>query len=1081
MAHKTSRLPMTALTAHDVKSALDRIVETDCPDMRILAASIFHGSPYAMLSLAKLFYAMCQDPIEFGHTQRRFYEALLEAGAFEDWTPASREPAMQVHVMLPASTEEAARKMDVCRTAFKLGPFMIGMHAVLMSPEMRNFAEWVNYIPMRIASAFLFYTENVHLSIFPARRWLIDRLLVPGCYDANLWMTTDTANALVQSEYALEFSYLPSAGFGSEQPRNMNPSVIMTMHQLEMANPVSVCSTLNGPDTEVRDDENKRDKHINVMVSLMMNRLLAFNDPAYPCVDVDSKVSWIRRHMELALWMLGGYSVGTCLDLIARTISPEMLCQLQSIVEEMRAYMLKPLGRPVDPFIKHLAKSTAQTLNTQANILSICQLLTKASRRRSGLTPRYVGTREVNFFDFVTGLMRDYQLGQLNSLTKWCQNVQKSHSFFPDIDRMLREGPDGEYTAMLNRGVSVWRVPPSVHRARLAWSLDLICEVTPGLPSLDKLSVLVGYDNIGGYLVMPRPLMTLLRMRMIVLSLVSSTFVKTTAWYPVLVQLLVCSYVDPDKPRSDAEPFVDLISEPIDDYARYCVAAVVAHWLRIPKRGTNSNSGEYEGMPAIGSFAAKMYEQLHNVAEMLFRPVCTPAVDTGRPKPLDVTEHMPQLNALRSFIMIASPHYLPLTVIRAIAGTDYVANPSLGVNHLSRLNDLIEAMRALSTIYESDAESTDASSPASADIDTTSDSSTASGNPGKRGSPTPAPNGKRPRGRPPSAARSAAASAAAKQSLFHDSKHLVGSTSGVTTQQFLSMLRPENQLHSCADDASRNALLNAMVYEFCIASGREDWMMAFCVSSRVVMDDYARALYQCSIDSLDMWRHSSDCIRQGLSEQAQRPTQDRYRLLSCFLPSEEVLPQTFDMLIDVLGSLEFSVCQRHVPKTKSNSKKGARAGPKHIHDNERNVAARTGEIRAHMADYYARRSGGAFPMPVSCSMTQEDEVCVVELLNSLLLVDISSDQHSQATLASDVSSVLDPDRAMRSSNRNHLVSPLLLSTLGTFGPFFPTPAALRARTDSTVVFRQISRQQASLKIAAGSAAAPPPSDRQSGV
>ncbi len=1069
---------MASPSYHEVKHALDRATETDCPQMLRLAHCIFGVSPYAMNNLAKLFYAMCHEPIEFGQAQRRFYQALASADAFEDWTSACREPMVQIHASIFNTGEEASRRADMCRTAFKLAPFMVGMCTLLLSDQLQNFAEWIPEIPMRIASAFLFYTENVHMSVFPARRWMIDRLLVPGSYDSNLWMTTDTANALVQSEYTLELAYMPSCGFGMEQPRNMNPSVIMTMHQLEMSNPTSVCSTLSAPDTEIRDDDLKRDKYISVMVPLIMNRLLRFNDPAFPCVDIDSKVSWIRRHMELTLWMLGGYSVGTCLDLIARTISPETLCQLQSIVEEMRAYMLKSPGQTVDPFIKHIASSTSQTLNTQAGIMSICQLLTKASRKRSGLTPRYVGTREIPFFDFVTGLMRDFQLGQLHSLTKWCQNVQKAHGFLPNIDMMLRQGPSGEYSAMMNRSISVWRFPPSVHRARLAWSVDLLCVLTPGLPPDDKLSVLVGYDNIGGYLVIPRPLMALLRMRMIVLSLVSSTFGKTTAWYPVLVQLLVCNYVDPDKPHNDSEPFARLLSDPIDDYARFCVAAVVAHWLRIPKRGTNSNSGEYEGMPEMGSFAAKTYQQLHNIAEMLFRPVYNSApsssssasASSAQPKPLNVTEHMPQLNALRSFIMIASSHYFPLSVINAIANTEYHADETIDPERLARLDDLVDAMRALSAIYAPKSEESDQSP----DCDLVSESSTSSGST-KRSSPSPDPSAKRPRGRPMSSARSSEMASAAKQSLYHDNKCLVGSTNGVTTQQFLSALSPTNQLRACADDTSRNALLNAMVYELCIANGRDDWLLAFSVSTRVGVDDYARALYQCTIDSLDMWRHSSDCIRQGLQEQGQRPTQDRYRLLSCFVPTADAPPQNFDMLVDVLSSLEFSVCQKQGAKTK-NSRRGA----KHVHDNERTAAAQTAEINQHMATYYSTRASGAFPMPVSCSMTQEDQICVVELLNSFLLVDITSDQHSQVTLAKDAAAVLNTERTMLASNRNHLVAPLLLSTLSTFGPFFPTTAALRGRPDSAMLFRQIVQQQANQKVAAASAALPP-DDRQPGL
>jgi len=1065
---------MASPSYHEVKRALDHATETDCPEMLRLAQCIFGASPYSMSNLAKLFYTMCHNPIEFGQTHRRFYQALASADAFEDWSSACQEPMVQIHASIFNTGEEPARRADMCHTAFKLTPFMVGMCTLLLSEQLQNFAEWITAIPLRIASAFLFYTENVHMSVFPARRWMIDRLLVPGSYDANLWMTTDTANALVQSEYTLELAYMPSCEFGIEQPRNMNPSVIMTMHQLEMANPTSVCSTLSAPDTEIRDDDLKRDKYIGVMVPLIMNRLLPFNDPAFPCVDIDSKVSWIRRHMELTMWMLGGYSVGTCLDMIARTISPETLCQLQSIVEEMRAYMLKLPGQAVDPFMKHIASCTSQTLNTQAGIVGICQLLTKASRKRAGLTPRYVGTREIPFFDFVTGLMRDFQLGQLHSLNKWCANVHKAHNFLPNIDTMLRQGPSGEYSAMMNRGISVWRFPPSVHRARLAWSVDLLCTLTPGLPSVDKLSVLVGYDNIGGYLVIPRPLMALLRMRMIVLSLVSSTFGKTTACYPVLVQLLVCNYVDPDKPHDDSEPFARLLGDPIDDYARFCVAAVVAHWLRIPKRGTNSNSGEYEGMPEMGSFAAKIYQQLHNVAEMLFRPVHNhPAASAGSssssacPKPLNVTEHMPQLNALRSFIMIASSHYFPLSVINAMANTEYRADQSTDPECLARFDDLIDAMRALSTIYAPKSEE-------SPDYDLVSEWSTSGGST-KRSSPSPVPSTKRPRGRPMSSARSSEMASAAKKSLYHDNKCLVGSTNGVTTQQFLSALSPTNQLRACTDDTSRNALLNAMVYEFCIANGRDDWLLAFSVPTRVAVDDYARALYQCTIDSLDMWRHSSDCIRQGLQEQRHRPTQDRYRLLSCFVPSADSPPQKFDMLVDVLSSLEFSVCQKQGAKTKN-----SRHSAKHIHDNERTPAAQTAEINQHMATYYSTRASGAFPMPVSCSMTQEDEICVVELLNSFLLIDISSDQHSQVTLAKDAAAALNTERTMLASNRKHLVGPMLLSTLSTFGPFFPTTSAIRSRPDSTLLFRQIVQQQASQKVAAASAALLP-DDKQPGL
>ena len=1068
MAHKTSRphTAMAAITHQDVKYALEHACENAGPEMMRLANSIFRGSPFAMTNLANLFHAMCWQPIEFGNTHRQFYQALQAVGAFEEWTPASREPAFHAHVTWVAATSSRS-KLDGAGTAFKLSRFLEGMCTLLLGPDLQGFAQWMTDIPLRIASAFLFYTENVHLSVFPARRWMIERLMSPDCQDANMWMRTDTASAMVQSEFALQMDYMPSSGFGQEQPHNMNPSVVMTMHQLDMANPGNFCSTLCEPDTEARDDGIKREKYISVMIPLIMNRLLRFHDPAFPCVDINSKIGWIRRHMELVLWMLGGYSVGACLELIARTVSPETLAQLQSIVDEMRAYILKEPGQPVDPFIKHLAKSTSQTRNTQAGVVRICKLLTKASRRKAGLTPRYVGTTEVTFFDFVTGLMRDFQLGQLNKLTRWCQAVEKTNGCAPNIDQMLREGSASEYVAMMNRGISVWRLPPSVHRARLAWSVDLICELTPGLPDFDKLCVLVGYDNIGSYLVMPRSLINILRMRMIVLSLVSSNFSKTTAWYPLLVQLLVCSYVDPDKPLAEGEPFSALISDPVDDCARHCVAMVIAHWLRIKKRGANSNGGDFEGMPAIGSFAAKMYQQLHNITEMLFRPVHNPADG-----PLDVMAHVPQLNALRSFIMIGSLHYLPLSVIQEIAYTPYVTDPSFDAEQLKRMIDLIDAMRSLAAIYESTGSVGSAGvSPAHVvECDASSESSASAG---KRAAPGATPAPKRQRGRPPTAARVAADTAAATQALFHDSKHLVGSTSGATTAQFLGGLSEGNQLRACADDASRNALLNAMMYEFCISSGRVDWLMAFSASTGVAMEDCSRALYLCSPDSLEMWQHSSTCIRQGLHEQAQRPSQDRYRLLSCFLPNGDNPPaQKFDMLIDVLSSLEFSVCQRH------NAKGGRAKPPKHVHENERTVASQTSEINDHMGRYYQRRTAGAFPMPVSCSMTQEDQICVVELLHSFLLVDIASDPHSQVTLAKDTPAALNPERTMLSSNRDHPVAPLILSTLDTFEPFFPTTAALRARPDSAMLYRLILQQQQQLSGKANDANAGQPAVRE---
>lgn len=1027
----------------------------ECPEFGRLADQIFDGSPYARDRLAAVLCRACQEPIDFAVAQSGFRAILKARSAFVEPGTNSREPVVRVHV-LNGSLGQSLGDVDVSRTDFRLDSFLMALCQLLVSDDMRNSCDWLTEIPLRIAAAFLFFNENVHLPVFPARRWFIRRFLRPGCNDEVIWDTTDTATALFQSTFALGLAYM----IPTEPPRNMPASVMQTAHLLDMANSSRICSTLDPEDTETRHDELQRDDNIIVMVSLIFNRLLPFTDPDHSHTDINSKVAWIRKQIELVLWLMADYAAGESLPLIARNVHPATLVKLQSIAEEMRNYITKPAGYRPDPLLAHIVSSTCDTRSAQAAVIRICELMTQESRRRSGIVPRYVSTREVTFFDFVTGLMRNNQLAQMLMLRNWVNSVNRNHRSQLNISTMLSEGLGSPYTAMLNRAISVWRFPPSVHRTRLSWSVDIVCELTKDLLPAEKRCVMVGYDNLGSYLVLPRKIMSILRMRMIVLALVSSNYTKTTAWYSILVQLLLCEYVDPDAPQAESEPFATLITEPVDRYARFCAATALAHWLRVPKHG-NSNSGEFEGMPEMDGPAAGMYSELHTVADMLFKDAQPPIAD-------DITAHMPRLNAFRAFIMIACPHYLSLSVIREVAQL-HLDRACVG----KRLCDILEVVAALHVIYSN--EST-AEMAACALVDDDDCGSSAGGSSaGKRASPASVPGSKRQRGR-------TTRRASRSQIAVHNGKYLLGVPAGVDAQRFFSMLSPQNELLAEKDPARQCSAMNAMFYELCIAADRSDWMTDFCVPSVIERENFNRALYKCSPSSLEMWKHTSTCIRTGLYEQTRTMPRDRYRLRQCFQAHQGRQAESFDVLVEVLCALEMSVCQPHEGKSKAGRSK------KPIPENERevvdDVARLSGEINNRMKHYYADRATGTFPLPVSCTLTQEDKVYVVEMLDGFLLVDIASDKHGQQTLAQDVPH-LDPERMTRVSNREHLISPLVLSLVSSFGPIFPTSRELKEKErrrqenpEEMSLYQMIARQQNAGKLGDAVPGCPP---RQPGV
>lgn len=871
-------------------------------ELESLDAMLFDGQEGTMAAFLR---RICERPITIGSGQYDFYEAMNKRGCFISAQPRhsySSPPIVQLHIV---HIEDPQMRFGTY--SFDLVAFICGLAAFLLSDDLKAGVESLLQVPSEIAKAFLLFTPSEYSCFFPARRWFMQRFFRPDCDDYNCWIQTNNLTSLIRNEQFIDLMYLSSQQ--RELANNQLPLDCRQALSVAMATCPSVTTPHEFRETfSIRHLASARNPAtIMTFFTLFINRMMHGLPQIMMFQSISEGLNKARNLFELAYAMLLGWPLGD-IEITAAQLPDELLQLIDNVVEEMRSHLdtSSDFTRSQNAFINRIVASSDEFARRWFNELQIRRAVTDDVHSRKKLMVNYVNTEEELFETFVKDIFQKHRPVQLRMLNDWISTLPEHMR--PDIALVLsREASSQEYRTGVNSFFTVLRLPASAHLHKMKWTLAFFERIGRFFPA--NMYALTSTDAQGPYIVMPRQIMNILRVVMTGDALTSPNYPKTVAAWPLLALFWVSRRVDQDeKTALDCGLETPMADVSIDSVSAATVLGVLAHWLYVPMaNASHAHAGgntDRVGVPAMDTPSFEFVRlMLHRIVDMLFAHV-------DLAEDVDMGLRMGELNAVRSFIMISSCHYISCSSIDTIIDLLHVK----GTKEHER--DLLEVLCAIREVN---------SPPEPRPTDVAASSASVNGR--KRGAlsaelshtmaepepsyaDTQAP-ARRPRGRP-------SAVSAGKAAVEPVGRRIsLAVVNGVNADEVVSRISVSNPYASATTESGRNSLVNHWLYEFLLAHGTRYLLMDFVVQSQINRVTFNKPMYVCSHNAVRAWADATEYVAHHLSPDNAAYHRHRYQLRWEY--AEEGGRQRYHQLVMFLRRLEAHVCMINTSASSSSS------------------------------------------------------------------------------------------------------------------------------------------------------------------
>lgn len=595
------------------------------------------------------FMAVLRQPIIFTGDQLAFWRALHRCGAFAGGpSPTHAQHAPAVHYVGVAYERTG-------QVRYSLDAMIAGLSRLMVDPTMTPTPRFTSLasVPGRIAHAMLF-----HRGTAPLRAWMFSRFFAPTCEDATVWLSS--RYAFFQTPEFIDLAYMESA-FREANPQFLAAAAHREHRVVAAHDQYAIFDTQTGPVQRTMEHSPRR--MIVAFYSYFMQRvMLAACDN--PLVGLARRVTDAQRLFELALSMLMGWSVNDSLPLVA-SLPHTTVALLDDVAEQFRTFIAAAADGGGAPLVRATYSRTADFDRVYLPHAQVREMLiSRGEDTRRIIEPFYVPLAERSFSTLVRSLFVTHQVAQVRRLDDWFRRC--AHTTAPiEIDTLMQSP---EYAASADARYYAASLAGGVHFHRVAWSLRYYEEAAR--PLLDGLcdAAHIGLDaeNLP-FMVLPREMMSLLRLVMMADAFTTRNHHKTTAVYPLLMRMYVT------RQRDDA-PLIDAVS-------LHTFGAILAYWLCVP---VVPGGGVFArlGMSELTDASLGMLRCTHHVVNTLYR---ARGLNDATTVPLEI------MNAVRSFLMIRLPHHMTretyTRLTRALARVDAVEWP--------QFVELYEALMAL--------------------------------------------------------------------------------------------------------------------------------------------------------------------------------------------------------------------------------------------------------------------------------------------------------------------------------------------------------------------------------------------------
>lgn len=840
------------------------------PSEMSTAASLWFGNNNTMDVLSAFYQMMCGRSIFIGILQREFHACMEAAGCFvpvaaDRISSALHMPRSVMQLNFVSISDIHGRSGTY---AYDLTQFIVRSVLFFLSDTLRGRLEFMTDAPCDIANAFMYFTTSRFSTEAPARQWFLSRFLRTSSDDYKCWSQRNNATALIRNVQYFNLAYL------REELRMFSDDQLS--NGLKQAHRDAL---LNGPSAQIRECESiiERISHeispttimtfYTLFICTMMQRMP--NVSALCCIS--DGFTKVRRLFELCYSMLIGLDLDELTDVAAQQ-PDDVLRLLSDIAEEMRTFLIKPsdLAASTNEQLKRIVLGAESFKTAFWSELEVRRAVTDNTCKRSELMVHYVDTTEELFSSFATSIFTEISNLQLRLLKVWLRDLPAQMR--PDVSRVLSNDPaDAEYRAGVNSFFAVLRFPTAAHLFKLECTLAFYESIWRTQLFSGGLYALISTDSSGPYVVMPRRVLNVLRVVMLLDVASTRNAPKTVPLYPKLARFWVSQRVDPDDDVAKASGLEQpLNGVNIDDVSTLAVLLVLSHWLYIPSAGPpETNRPERIGLPQMGTPSFEFVRMLlHRVVALLFR--------SKRSSKDDLSDCMPQLNAVRSFIMIHSTHYISEESMDTIIA-------DTREHHEHQFRSLAEVLEAIAQV-NTPGDREDTPPPEM---------------PRKRSSAARRPGPKRPRGRP-------SVDSINKSTLMGISGRIsLAILSGANADRILSLVSDDNLIRTAQNDAERTVMINHWIYEYCVRFGQRKVLKDFVVQVGIVASKYKKPLYTCSPKSVDAWTAATMYTQHHVEGENATPNpfqRDRYRLRPMFQA------ESYDQFVIFMQRMERFVC-----------------------------------------------------------------------------------------------------------------------------------------------------------------------------
>lgn len=883
---------------YTIAAALANATKRAPHDLAHLDSLLFDGQEGSMASFLR---RLCERPITIGSAQLKFYRAMEEHGCFQPAEVRSSYSApsvMQLHIV---HIEDPDGRLGTY--SFDLVTFIVNFAAFLVSNSHQARVKSLLQIPCEIAKTFLLFVTSEYSCSFPTRRWFVQRFFRPDCADFNCWLQSNNMTSLLRNEQFIDLMFL------SSQQRQMEIDKLpidcrQTLSDAHVASPMVSAPREFRESFSIRHLAAARNPAtIMTFFTLFITRMMEGLPNIMLFASTADGINKARQLFELAYAMLLGWSLGD-IEITAAQLPEDLLRLMDSAVEEMRCHLdtSSRFTPSQNSFINRIVVSSEEFARRWFNELEIRRAVTEDACSRKKLVVNYVDTDEELFTTFVADIYNNKSCVQLRMLNLWLSELPENMR--PDISTVLStEAATSGYRAGINSFFTVLRLPASSHLHKMQWTLAFFERIGRIFPA--KLHALTSTDARGPYIVMPRQIMNILRVVMAGDALTSPNYPKAVAAWPLLALFWVSKRVD----RDDAIARTCLLDSPmdhvsIDQVSASTVLAVLSHWLYVPlltKKSQKHASGNSDrvGVPTMGSSSFEFVRLvLHRIVDSLFGHI-------GLEEDIDMMAHMPELNAVRSFIMLNAPHYLSYNSLDRI----------IGILRVKATNqheyDLLEVLLAIR----------DVNSPASASACRkrgahSAGLENAAAEPefqaeAEASYPKPPAATKRSRGRPSLASKG-------KEAVEPRGHYIsLAVVNGINAEEIKERISESNLFLLASSEAERTTMINHWIYEVIADHGDRTLLMDFLVHAdiQITKVSFNKPIYVCSPNAVHAWSSATEYVAHHLSGDSSAFQRHRYQLREEYAP--EGGKQRYHQLVMFMRRLEAHVCM--IPAAASSS------------------------------------------------------------------------------------------------------------------------------------------------------------------